>query len=73
MAGFQIGWVSMEQQPESKWDSRKLAVAILTQFIATGLLVAGIIAEPIWLQVTMATVVAYLGSQAWVDRDKNKN
>lgn len=59
------------EQPESKWDSRKLAVAVLTEFLASGLLLAGVIMEGIWLQVTMATVVAYLGSQAWVDKNKS--
>lgn len=52
----------------SKWSSRKLAVALVVEALASALLLHGDIPAPIWESVTMATVVAYLGSQAWIDR-----
>lgn len=51
-----------------KWNSRKLLVASAIEAWSSYLLLADKIPASIWETITMATVVAYLGSQAWVDR-----
>jgi len=51
-----------------KWSSRKLAVAVCVEAWSSYLLIAEKIPANVWETVTMATVVAYLGSQAWVDK-----
>ena len=52
----------------TKWSSRKLVVAVLIEAWTSYLLIADKIPASVWETVTMATVVAYLGSQAWVDK-----
>lgn len=51
-----------------KWNSRKLLVAIAIEAWTSYLLITGKVPASVWETVTMATVVAYIGSQAWVDR-----
>lgn len=52
------------------WGSRKLAVTIGSVILASTLLWVGKIDANNWQAVFMATVGAYLVSQAWVDRSK---
>ena len=51
-----------------KWNSRKLVVATVIEAWTSYLLITGKVPASVWETVTMATVVAYLGSQAWVDK-----
>ncbi len=51
-----------------KWNSRKLLVATVIEAWTSYLLIADKIPASVWETITMATVVAYLSAQAWVDR-----
>ena len=51
-----------------KWNSRKLMVATAVEAWTSYLLLADKVPASVWETITMATVVAYLGSQAWVDK-----
>lgn len=53
-----------------KWNSRKLVAAVLIEAWTSYLLLTGKVPASVWETITMATVVAYLGSQAWVDNGK---
>ena len=55
---------------DSKWNSRKLSVAIGVEVLTTFLLWADKVPASVWETVTMATVVSFCASQAAVDRSK---
>jgi len=59
-----------ELPPNSGWSSRKLAVTLGSVALATALLWLEKVPPDVWEAVFMATVGAYLVSQAWVDRSK---
>lgn len=56
---------------KEKLNSRKLWVAVGTEILATGLLIAGAIQAEHWVTVTITVVGAYMVTQAYVDRGKN--
>ncbi len=57
---------------DSKWNSRKLGVAIGIEVLTTFLLWIDKVPASIWETVTMATVVSFCASQAAVDRSKHQ-
>ena len=57
----------------SKWNSRKLALAVAIETLTTILLWLDKIEPSNWETVTMATVVGFCASQAAVDRVKNND
>ena len=57
----------------SKLNSRKLWVAVGTEFLSTGLLLADYIKPDNWVTVTITVIGAYLATQAWQDRGNNND
>ena len=55
-----------------KINSRKLFVALLTEFLSTALLIAGQIEAEHWVTVTLTIVGAYMAAQGFVDSKKSK-
>lgn len=53
-----------------KFNSRKLFIALLLEFLATALLIAGFVDQNVWQNITMLVGGAYLASQAFVDSKK---
>jgi len=50
-----------------KINSRKLFVALFTEFLSTALLAAGLIQAEHWVTVTITIVGAYMAAQGFVD------
>ena len=55
-----------------KLNSRKLLVALVTESLATVLLMGGAIQAEHWVTVTITIVGAYMASQGWVDSHKEQ-
>ena len=53
-----------------KFQSRKLFIALLLEFLATTLLVLEFVDQTVWQNITMLVGGAYLASQAFVDSKK---
>ncbi len=60
--------MSVRETFGEKIASRKLGMTFLTEVIATGLLIAGLIEADHWVTVTITVVGAYLAVQAYVDK-----
>ena len=60
--------MTAQELSDSKWNSRKLALAVAIELLATVLLWFDKIGASNWEAVTMATVVGFCASQAAVDR-----
>ncbi len=60
--------MTTQEFSDSKWNSRKLGLAITIEVLATMLLWFDKIGASNWEAITMATVVGFCASQAAVDR-----
>jgi len=62
--------MTSQEFSESKWNSRKLAMALAIETLTTVLLWFDKIESSNWETVTMATVVGFCFAQAAVDRTR---
>jgi hypothetical protein len=66
----------MDEEAVNKWNSRKLAFALVALFIHVGLLYKGLISDSIYADIAQAIIWGYLAAQAGADifrRSKNRS